>query len=235
MNLKLSDVEIKVTKKDIKNLHLSVTPPFGEVKISAPLRMDIESIRAYAITKLRWIRQERKKFLSQEREPKRDYLNRESHYVWGKRYLLEVLEVDSPSRVELGHSYLTVKVRSGVNRAKIKGLLDTWYRNQIKMIAPEIISKYSDRLDVSVDRLYVQEMKTQWGACNPSRKSIRLNTDLARKPQEYLEYVILHELVHMIEPTHNAHFTALMDINMPNWRHYRNELNRLPLRSKGTI
>lgn len=232
MQLKLGDITIDVIQKDIKNVHLSVNPPHGGVRISAPVSMSFDAIRAFAIDKLTWIKSERKKYLAQEREPAREFLDRESHYVWGKRYLLEIIEVDEAPSVELKHSYLVLKVRPGADKSKMRALLDEWYREQIRIAVPDLVSKYSGRLKVSIDRLFVQDMKTQWGGCNPSRNNIRLNTDLARKSPEYLEYVVLHEMAHLLEPTHNARFIALLDQNMPNWRQYRDELNRLPLRSE---
>ncbi len=234
MQFQLGDITVDVIKKDIKNVHLSVNPPVGDVRISAPMSMSHDAIRAFAIDKLAWIKSERKKFLAQEREPVREFLDRESHYVWGKRYLLEIIEVEEASRVELKHSTLVLKIRTGTDRNKMRTLLEEWYREQIKDAVPELVAKYSGRLKVSIDRLFVQDMKTQWGGCNPSRNNIRLNTDLARKSPEYLEYVVLHEMAHLLEPTHNGRFTALMDQNMPNWRQYRDELNRLPLRSETT-
>ena len=229
MKIELGDITIDVIQKDIKNVHLSVNPPCGDVRISAPLKMSAEALRVCAISKLSWIKSEQKKFVEQIREPEREFLDRESHYVWGKRYMLEIVEVDEPSCIELKHSQLVMKIRKGWDKTKIKSLLDEWYREQIKAVVPELVAKYSSRLKVSVDRLFVQDMKTQWGGCNPSRNNIRLNTDLARKSPEYLEYVVLHEMVHLIEPTHNARFSSLMDLYMPNWRQCRDELNQLPL------
>lgn len=229
MQFQLGDITIEVIQKGIKNVHLSVNPPHGHVRISAPESMSPDAIRAFAIGKLGWIKSERKKYLEQEREPAREFLDRESHYVWGKRYLLEVIEVDEAPSVELKHSQLVLKVRNRSDRNKMKTVLDEWYREQIRAAVPELVAKYSSRLQVSVDRLFVQEMKTQWGSCNHAENSIRLNTDLARRSPEYLEYVVLHELAHLLEPTHNSRFTAIMDTQMPNWRQYRDGLNRQPL------
>jgi predicted metal-dependent hydrolase len=231
MRFELGDITVDVIQKDIKNVHLSVNPPHGDVRISAPMSMNSDAIRAFAIDKLGWIKSERKKFLAQDREPAREFLDRESHHVWGKRYLLEIVEVNEAPSVELKHSKLLLKVRDGADCEKMKSVLDEWYRAQIKDAVPTLLAKYSSRLGVSVDRLFVQDMKTQWGSCAPENGSIRLNTDLARRSPEYLEYVVLHELAHLLESTHNARFTAIMDAQMPNWRHYRDELNRLPLLS----
>lgn len=229
MQLELGHITIHVAFKDIKNVHLSVNPPNGDVRISAPENMSIGAIRAFAIDKLVWIKSERKKYLEQEREPAREFLNRESHYVWGKRYLLEIIEGDEAPSVELKHSSLVLKVRVGTDRSRMKALLEEWYREQIRNAVPELVAKYSSRLKVSVDKLFIQEMKTQWGSSSPSNGSIRLNTDLARRLPIYLEYVVLHEIAHMVEPTHNIRFKAILDLHMPNWRQYRKELNSLPL------
>ncbi|MFA6238055.1 MAG: SprT family zinc-dependent metalloprotease [Bacteriovorax sp.] len=231
MQFQLGDITVDVIKKDIKNVHLSVNPPMGDVRISAPMSMSHDAIRAFAIDKLAWIKSERKKFSAQEREPAREFLNRESHYVWGKRYLLEIVEVNEAPSVELKHSTLVLKVRTGTDKSKMRALLEEWYREQIKDAVPELVAKFSGRLKVSIDRLFVQDMKTQWGSCNISKGNIRLNTDLARKSPEYMEYVVLHEMVHLIEPNHGARFIQLMDQYMVNWRQYRDELNRQPLRN----
>lgn len=230
--LDLGGVVVEVIRKDIKNIHLSVNPPSGRVRISAPMSIGQDAIRAFALTKLAWIRQEQKKFIDQEREPVREFLDRETHYVWGKRYLLKVVEVDEAPSVELTHTQLVLKVRRGSDRNKMKVVLDEWYRKQVRAAVPELAAKFSSRLEVNIDRLFVQDMKTKWGSCAPGNGSIRLNTDLARRSPEYLEYVVLHELVHLIEPTHNARFTAIMDAQMPNWRQLRDELNRLPLQDE---
>jgi len=232
MQIEFGDIVINVTFKEIKNIHLSVNPPFGDVRISAPLKMSPEALRAFAISKIPWIKSEKKKFVEQERVPEREFLNRESHYVWGKRYLLEIVEVDHSPEVELKHSHLLLKVKEGTSKEKMKSILEEWYREQIRSAVPELVAKYSSRLNVSVDKLFVQDMKTQWGGSNPSRNSIRLNTDLARKDPLFLEYVVLHEMVHLLEPTHNVRFASLMDFYMPNWKQYRDDLNRLPIKSE---
>jgi predicted metal-dependent hydrolase len=230
MKIELGDITIDVIHKDIKNVHLSVNPPNGDVRIAAPMSASPEALRMFALSKLSWIRKEKQKLIEVERESEREYIDRESHYVWGKRYMLMIEEVqDSPS-VSLKHSHLVVRVSNKTTKDKIKALVESWYRDQIKALVPELIAKYSSKLNVSVDRLFVQEMKTQWGTCNPIEKSIRLNTDLARRSPEYLEYVVLHEMVHLLESSHSYRFTALMDQMMPNWRYIRDELNRLPLK-----
>jgi predicted metal-dependent hydrolase len=219
-----------VVFKDIKNVHLSVNPPTGRVRISAPLRMTLDTVRVFAISKLGWIKQHQRKMLDQDREPPREFLDRESHYVWGKRYLLTIQEADTVPFVELRHSRMVLTVRSGADAQAKFEVVDTWYRGLMKGAVPPLIAKWEPLMGVSVSRFYVQRMKTKWGSCSPTARSIRLNTDLAKKPRECLEYIVVHELAHLLEPTHSARFVALMDRFMPKWQFHREILNRLPVR-----
>jgi predicted metal-dependent hydrolase len=228
--IELGEIAVDVVKKDIKNIHLSVYPPTGKVRISAPLRMDLDTIRVFAITKLGWIKSQQKKLREQERESPREYLDRESHYVWGKRYLLKVTERDAAPEVELRHNKLILQIRPETSDARKQEILESWYREELKEAVPFLLSKWQPLMDVQVERFFVQKMKTKWGSCNPGSRSIRLNTDLAKKPFECLEYIVVHEMVHLLEPTHNSRFVALMDRFMPKWNLYREELNRLPVR-----
>lgn len=228
--LDLGGISVDVELKDIKNVHLSVHPPNGSVRISAPSRMELDTIRVYALSKLGWIKKQQQKFREQERETPREYLDRESHYVWGKRYLLKVIESDQPPSVALAHNQMLLQVRPATNREKRQAVVEAWYRDQLKGEVPDLIAKWEPLLNVIVARFYVQRMRTLWGSCNPAARSIRLNTDLAKKPRECLEYVVVHEMVHLLEPTHNARFVALMDQFMPNWEFCRQKLNRLPIR-----
>ena len=228
--LKLGDIAVDVVFKDIKNVHLSVYPPTGRVRISAPSRMSLDTLRVFAISKLGWIKQQQKKLREQERETPREYLDRESHYVWGKRYLLKVVEENAASEVELKHSNLLLRVRPGTNDDTKQAIVAQWYREQIKAAVPDLIAKWAPMMGEKVERVFVQKMKTKWGSCNPGNRSIRLNTDLAKKPRECLEYIVMHEMAHLLEPTHNARFIALMDQFMPNWRLRRDQLNQLPVR-----
>jgi predicted metal-dependent hydrolase len=192
--------------------------------------MTSDIIRVYAISRLDWIRRQQRKLLSQERETAREYLNRESHYVWGKRYLLRIVEAEGPSTVRLKHSTLELVLRPDSDVNKRRDTLDAWYREQIRKAVPRLLEKWESSLGVKARRILVQHMKTKWGSCNPATGNIRLNTDLARKPPECLEYILVHELLHLIEPTHNARFQSLMNSFMPQWRQVRDELNRLPVR-----
>ncbi len=227
--VKVGNIAVDVVLKDIKNVHLSVYPPTGRVRISAPSRMSLDTIRVFAISKLDWIKQQQKKLREQERETPREYLNRESHYLWGKRYLLTVGKTEQAPSVELQHSRILLWVRPGTDEKKRQAIIDEWYRAQLKHAMPPLLAKWEPILDVKVNRFFVQRMKTKWGSCNPSAKSIRLNTELAKKSRECLEYIVVHEMVHFLERHHNERFKKAMNELIPQWRLHREELNRSPL------
>lgn len=226
----LGDIEVDVVFKQIKNIHLSVYPPAGKVRISAPLRLDLNTIRVFTISKLAWIKSQQQKLRDQERETPREYLDRESHYLWGKRYLLKVVEQEAAPTVTLKHSKMLLQVRPGTNAEKRQEILAEWYREQLKIAVPPLIAKWEPLMGVKVQRFFVQRMKTRWGSCSPATGGIRLNTELAKKPPECLEYLVVHEMTHLLEPTHNERFLVLLEQFMPKWRFYRDELNRLPVR-----
>ncbi len=230
MQLFLGSVTVEVVLKNIKNMHLSVYPPTGRVRISAPERMDLDTIRLFALSKLGWIRAQQRKVQAQPRETPREYLERESHYVWGKRYLLELHEHRAAPRVELSHKALKLWVKPGVSQVVREALLESWYREQLRETAAPLLAEWQTRLHVEIENVVVRRMKTRWGSCTPARRSIRLNTDLAKKPPVCLEYVIVHELMHLLEPSHNRRFVSLMNRHLPNWTAYQDELNRLPVR-----
>ena len=227
--IQLGDIALDVVRKDIKNVHLSVHPPTGRVRIAAPSRMSLDTIRVFAISKLAWIKQQQRKLREQERETPREYLDRESHYVWGKRYLLKVDVEDTVPEVELKHNKMVLRIRRGTNDDAKQAIVSKWYREQIKVAVPDLIAKWEPIVGVKVERVFVQKMKTKWGSCNPARRSIRLNTDLAKKPPQCFEYIVVHELVHLRVRNHNDRFTALMDAYLPQWRQFRSLLNAAPL------
>jgi predicted metal-dependent hydrolase len=228
--VQLGDIAVDVVLKNIKNVHLSVHPPRGRVRISAPSRMSLDTIRVFAISKFEWIKQQQNKLREQERETPREYLDRESHFVWGTRYLLKVAENDSAPEVELKRNLLFLRIRPGSNEQKKQAVLEEWYRDQLKGAVPPLIAQWEPLLGIKVKRFFVQRMKTKWGSCSHRAGSIRLNSELAKKPPECLEYIVMHEMIHLIEPTHNSRFIALLDRFMPNWRFQRQELNCLPVR-----
>ena len=227
--LDLGGIEVDVVFKDIKNLHLSVYPPSGRVRIAAPEHMNLDAVRVFAVSKLAWIKTQQKKLREQERETCREYLDRESHYVWGKRYLLRIIERDGAPAVELKAGSMILRVRPGASAEARGAIVSKWYREQLRAAIPDLLAKWEPIVGENAERVFVQKMKTKWGSCNPDRRSIRLNTDLAKKSAYYLEYILVHELTHLLEKTHNARFTALMDRFMPQWREYREMLNTSPL------
>lgn len=227
--LKVGDMTVDVVLKNIRNIHLSVYPPTGRVRISAPLNTNIDTLQIYAISKLPWIKRNQVKLQNQPRETPREYLERESHYVWGKRYLLKIVEHDSPPKIELKHSKLVMYVRPNTHKHQMQAILDAWYREQLRNYVPELIEQWQKLMGVRASNFYIQKMKTKWGSCNVQAGNIRLNSELAKKPKECLEYVVVHELAHLIEPTHNVGFVGLLNNLMPNWHSYREQLNHLPI------
>jgi predicted metal-dependent hydrolase len=227
--IRLGELAIRVARKDIKNVHLSVHPPSGRVTISAPRRLGLDTIRAFAITRLGWIREQQRKLREQERETRRDYIERESHYLWGRRYLLRVVEKDEPPRIAVKGNRLLLQVRPGTAKPKKRELFEEWYRLQLREALADLVDKWRERLGVDLAGIHVQRMRTKWGSCNAPRRTIRLNTDLVRKPRQCLEYILVHELIHFQVRRHDDKFIALMDTHLPNWRHLRQQLNSMPL------
>lgn len=228
-HINLGDITVEVVQKDIKHLHLSVYPPTGRVKIAAPDRMNIDTIRIYAISKLDWIRKQQTKLQAQEREAPRDYLSRESHYYLGKRYLLKVIERDSAPIVVLKHRVIDLYVRPGADITKKQEVMESWYRRQLKDMMQAYIGKWEKKMQVEVNEYAIKKMRTKWGTCNANAGRIWLNLELAKKPIQCIEYIIVHEMVHLLERSHNSRFVAYMDKFLPQWRQYKDELNKLPI------
>lgn len=230
MQISVGGITVDVVLKDIKNVHLSVHPPTGRVIIAAPAHMSLETVRLFAIAKVDWIRQQQDKLSQQERETPREFLSRESHYVWGERYLMKVIEADAPPAIDLKHSRMVFQIRPGMDSERRKELLDGWYRELVREAIKPLLAAWEQRIGVKASSASVRRMKTKWGSCNPASKTILLNTDLAKKPRECLEYIVVHELLHLLEPTHNERFIKLMDDYMPKWKSHRQLLNSLPVR-----
>jgi hypothetical protein len=223
------DVSILVTQKDIKHVHLSVHPPSGRVTLSAPKSTRLEVARAYAVSKLAWIRQQQAKFHDQPREAPRQFVERESHYLWGRRHLLTITYEDTKPRVVLDHRRIHLTVRPGSDLRRRAEVIHEWHKALLHQVVPGIIQKWEPKLEVKVAGYFLQRMKTKWGSCNHRAKHIRLNTELAKKPKDLLEYVVVHEMVHLLEPRHSERFIAILDEHYPTWREARAELNELPL------
>ena len=233
--LQVGDIEVEVVRKDIKNVHLSVHPPKGRVTVAAPGYMKLENIRLFVIAKVAWIREQQKRLQLQDRETSRVFLNRESHYVWGQRYLLKLVEVEAPPSPKLKHGQMIFQTRPGTDVIKKQEILDEWYRELVREAVQAKIAKWEKKIGVAVNRVFVQKMKTKWGSCNHVAGNIRLNTDLAKKPPECLEYILVHELLHLIELSHNDKFINLMENVMPKWRSYRQLLISLPVRNESWV
>lgn len=227
--IEIGDISIAVTRKEIKNVHLTVHPPDGRVTLSAPANTRLEVIRAYAISKLHWIRAQQERLAAQARETPREYVTRESHYLWGRRHLLVVVEREGKPGVTLDHKRITLIVRPGSDAAKRAEVLHEWHKSLLHVLVPALILKWEPRLGVKVEAYFLQRMKTRWGSCNAKARHIRLNTELVKKPRDLLEYVVVHEMVHLLEPTHNDRFVALLTEHYPTWSEARAELNELPL------
>ncbi|MCS6284425.1 MAG: M48 family metallopeptidase [Nitrospira sp.] len=227
--IQLGELSIRMTRKAIKNVHLSVHPPNGRVTMSAPITTRLDVARAYAISKLGWIQEQRLRLVSQARETPRKFVERESHYLWGRRYLLNVVHQDGKPFVSIDHRRITLTVRPGSDVQKRADVLHEWHKSLLHEVVPSLIRKWEMRLKVKVSRYFLQRMKTKWGGCNHNAGHIRLNTELVKKPKDLLEYVIIHEMVHLIEPTHSDRFIAILTQLCPSWREARAELNDLPL------
>lgn len=234
-HLTLGEMTVDVIRKDIKNVHLSVLPPQGKVRVSAPLTVDIKTLRAFTITRLPWIRQQQKRMRAQQRETPREYLERESHYLWGKRFLLCIKETNGKAFVEQKYRKLELHVKANATQESKAEVMESWYREQLKNEMAAMLAHWEKKLNVKVQHVYVQRMKTRWGSCNSNARTIRLNTELAKKPLACLEYIVVHEMVHFKEPTHNKRFVMLMDKYLPNWRLQRDILNGLPVRHEDWV
>ena len=225
----LGDISIEMTRKAIKHVHLSVHPPLGRVTLVAPIQTRLEVARAYAISKLGWIREQQSKLRAQAREPPRKFVERETHYLWGRRYLLTIRHEDVKAFVVLDHRRITPTVRPGASAAAKAKVVHAWHKSLLHGVVPTLIRKWEPKLGVKVSGYFLQRMKTKWGSCNHRAGNIRLNTELVKKPKDLLEYVVVREMTHLLEPTHSARFVSLLDQNCPGWREAKAELNELPL------
>jgi len=227
--IQIGEIAIAVARKDIKHVHLSVHPPSGRVTLVAPRGTRPEVARAYAVSKLGWIRDQQAKLRGQARETPRQFVERESHYLWGRRYLLSVREKEAKPSVQLDHRRIVLTIRPQTSKSKREAVLHEWHKSLLHDALPELILKWERRLGVKVAGYFLQRMKTKWGSCNHRARNIRLNTELVKKPKDLLEYVVVHEMLHLIAPTHSEQFLALMSKHYPSWREARAELNELPL------
>ena len=225
-----SQLSIDVVRKNIKNMHLAVYPPTGRVRIAAPLRINDEAVRLFAISKITWIRKQQRNFVAQDRQPPRQFKERESHYFLGKRYLLRIIEKEAPPKLVFKtKTYIDLYVRPNSATEQRQTIMNEWYRAELKKLIPPIIEKWQKEIGVTVADWQVKQMKTKWGTCNIEKKRIWINLELAKKPIHCLEYIIVHEMIHLLERHHNDRFRFLIEKFLPQWKFYKEELNRLPV------
>ena len=225
--IEIRGIPVEIVRKDIKHLHLGVYPPEGRVRVAAPLRLDDDAVRLAVISRLAWIRRRRAEFEGQDRQSRRDFVSGESHYFEGRRYRLDVVPTNGPTGIRLrGNAWIEMRVRPGTSRDGREALLYRWYRDRMRERIPEMVAKWEPRIGVTVAEWRVRRMKTRWGTCNREAGRIWLNSELAKKPVSCLEYVVVHEMVHLIERGHTERFRGMLDRVMPGWRGRVEELNR---------
>ena len=225
----VAGIEVEIIQKDIKNIHLAVYPPNGRVRLAAPMNVNEKTLELYVTSKIPWIRKQQRKFDRMDRQSVRQYINRESHYFLGKRYLLRVHETNHTyryPRVECKtKTYIELYIKEGYLTEQRAELMKEWYRGRLKDILAELVPKWEAILNVKVNQVKVQTMKTKWGSCNTENRNILFNIELAKKPIECIEYVVVHELLHLIERKHNDLFRAYLDKYFPNWKAIKSSLN----------
>lgn len=227
--LTVRGLDIDIVRKDIKHLHVGVYPPAGRVRVAAPSGLDDEQIRLAVIQRLSWIRRQRKELQTAARQSLREMVTGESHYVWGVRKRLKVVERPGRAHVEIDGDRLALYVECEASTQQRRAYLERWYREQLRSAVPDLICKWEQRLGVTVPKWTIRKMKTKWGSCNRETRALWFNIELAKKHPDCLEYIVVHELIHYFEGNHGARFAALMDRNLPDWRLRRDQLNGAPL------
>ncbi len=228
--IEIRGIQVEIVRKDIKNLHLGVYPPNGRVRVAVPLRLDDDAVRLAIISRLGWIHRKQAGFDQQDRQSQRDLVGGESHYYQGRRYRLDVIEDDSSPSVRVStNTKMELRIRQGSDRDTREVVLQHWYRRRLRDQLPPLLAKWEPKVGVTLSQVRVKRMKTRWGSCNADARRVWLNLELAKKPTSCLEYILVHEMVHMLERHHNERFRDLMDRLLPSWRLCREELNRAPL------
>lgn len=229
-NIEVSGIPVEVVRKDIKNLHVGVYPPKGRVRVAAPLRLDDEAVRLAVVCRLGWIRRQQKRFQGQDRQSRREMVTGESHYFQGRRYRLNVIEKSGGAHVHLpNNTTMELSVPAGTDRDGREAVLLRWYRRHLREQVAVLLPKWQPKIEVQVAEVRIKRMKTLWGSCNQEARRIWLNLELIKKPVGCLEYILVHEMVHLIERHHNDRFREIMNQVMPQWELHREELNRAPL------
>ena len=227
--LTVRGIDIDVVYKDIKNLHIGVYPPMGRVRVAAPTRFDDDQVRLAVIQRLPWIKRQRDKLRSAERQSEREMVTGESHFVWGIRRRLKVVERPGKAHIEIDGDRLILYVPAGRSMEQRRKILDGWYREQVRQTIPDLIAKWEAKLDIQVPDWNIRRMRTKWGTCNRETRRITFNVELAKKHPDCLEYIVVHEVMHYYERNHGERFTTLMDKHLPDWRSRREQLNQSPL------
>lgn len=225
-SISVSGVDVQIDRKEIKNLHIGVYPPHGRVRVATPVKIDDEAVRLAVVAKLSWIKKQVRHFQKQPRQTKREMVSGESHYFLGKRYLLDVIYGSTKHQVVLKHSAIELHVRTGTTTENRLKLINEWYREELYSVVDELIPKWEKRISVAVDSWNIKKMRTKWGSCNIDKKRLLLNLHLAKTPVECIEYIVVHEMVHLLERHHNDTFKSYMDIFLPEWKECRDILNQ---------
>lgn len=227
--LTVRGIDIDVVYKDIKNLHIGVYPPLGRVRVAAPLKLDDDRVRLAVIQRLPWIKKCREQLRTADRQSEREMVTGESHYVWGVRHRLKVVERPGRAHVEIDAARLVLYVPAGTTAQARRQILELWQREQLRERIPGLIARWEKVIEREVPRWSIRRMKTKWGSCNRETGHIWFNIELAKKHPDCLEYIVVHEMTHLLERNHGERFTKLMDRHLPNWRTRREELNGAPL------
>src|ERR1043165_4697128 len=228
--IEISGIPVEIVHKDIKNLHVGVYPPIGRVRVAAPLRLKPEAVRLAVVSRLGWIRRQQQRFQQQNRQSEREMITGKSHYYLGRRYRLDVHERAGAPSIDIPNGTIwRLYVRPGSSRDVREAVLLRWYRQRLSEPLPSLLAKWIPRVGVEIEEVRIKKMKTRWGTCNTQARRIWLNLELAKKPFSCLEYILVHEMVHLLERHHTDRFRELMDNLMPTWRLFREELNRAPL------
>ncbi len=220
---------VEVSRKPIKHLHLGVYPPDGHVRISVPIGLSEPAVRVAVIDKLAWIRCQQARFREQARESVREVVSGETHWYMGQRYRLSVIETRGRIGIRLAGRKMELRCRPGSSRERRAEILDEWYRGRLRELLPPLLDVWAQRIGVEVAGSQLKRMKTKWASCSTTRRRLWFNVELAKKPERCLEYIVVHELIHLVDRHHGPRFVALMDHYLPKWQSLRKELGQLPL------
>ena len=227
--LKIGSIDIEIHRKDVKNLNITVHPPLGDVRVSAPLSMSETAVRMAIIGRLAWIKKQQADFNEQRRQSKREMMSGESHYLWGKHYRLNVIERHGKHVIKKHGHWLDLYVSPNSTVENRRKVIEEFYRSELKIALDELLVEWQKRLQVKMNAYGIRKMKTKWGSCNTDAARTLFNLELAKKPYECLEYIVVHELVHLLVRTHNDEFKALMYLHVPDWKQRKALLKDQPL------